>query len=104
MVDLRGFAMWAGVLLALSPGLGEARPATESADLVLKAPAAKSSYIIDGAEWVCLGTVCHAAVVADMPAVRSCQRVVAALGAADSFTWRGKALSAEDLAKCNLRA
>lgn len=104
MAGLKGMAMWAGLMLALSPGLGEARPAVESADLVLRVPAAKSSYIIDGAEWVCLGTACHAAVVEDMPAVRSCQRVVAVLGAVDSFTWRGRVLTAEELAACNARA
>jgi hypothetical protein len=95
--------MAASLWLALAPGLGEAA-SPDSAELVLKVPAAKSSYIIDGAEWVCMGTACHAAAVQDMPAVRSCQRVVAVLGAADSFTWRGKDLNAEELAKCNARA
>ncbi len=103
MVALKGIAMVTGLWLALAPGLGEAA-SPDSAELVLKAPAAKSSYIIDGAEWLCLGTTCHAAAVQDMPAVRSCQRVVAVLGAVDSFTWCGKALSAEELAKCNARA
>jgi hypothetical protein len=104
MAGLKGLAMWAGLLLALAPGLGEARDVSESADLVLKVPAAKASTIIDGAEWVCLGTACHAAVVEDMPTVRSCQRVAAVLGAVDSFTWRGRVLTAEELPACNTRA
>ncbi len=104
MAVLKGISVFASLWLALAPGLGEARTVSESAELVLKVPAAQSSYIIDGAEWVCLGTACHAAVVADMPAVRSCQRIVAVLGAIDSFTWRGRVLTADELAACNMRA
>jgi hypothetical protein len=104
MTVLKGISVFAALWLALAPGLGDARQVSESADLVLKIPAAQSSYIIDGAEWVCLGTACHAAVVDDMPAVRSCQRVVAVLGAVDAFTWRGRVLTAEELAACNTKA
>ncbi|MBW8880826.1 MAG: hypothetical protein JF615_05180 [Asticcacaulis sp.] len=92
-------------MVLMVPSLAGARPAAvESADLTLKTAAAKSNYIIDGAEWTCSNTACHAAWVDDMPAVRSCQRVVAEIGAVDAFTWRGKVLSADDLARCNASA
>ena len=87
------------------PSLAGASPAAvESADLTLKTAAAKSSYIIDGSEWACDGATCHSAWVEDMPAVRSCQRVVSEIGAVDAFSWRGKALTADELARCNVRA
>ena len=87
------------------PSFGQARqPDVESADLALVAASAQPSYIIDGAQWSCSGTACHAGWVDDMPALRSCQRIVAETGAVAGFTWRGKTLSAADLAQCNTRA
>lgn len=76
----------------------------ESADLTLAQPAAQGEYIIDGADWRCSGTVCHSDFVDDMPALRSCKRVVAVTGAVAAFTWRGKVLSPAEISVCNTRA
>jgi len=92
----------AALLLALP---AEARaPLVESAELTLAAPTAKAEYIIDGALWKCLEAACRAAFVDDMPAFRSCKRVVAVTGAVTAFTWRGKALSESEIAVCNTKA
>ena len=96
------YALAALALLA-APALG-GMSAVESADLTLAQPAAQPSYIIDGAAWSCSGTSCHAGFVDDMPAFRSCKRVVSVTGAVTAFTWRGKALSSDEIAVCNTRA
>ena len=93
----------AALALLIAPALGGMAP-VESADLTLAKPAAQTSYIIDGASWSCAGTACHAGFVDDMPAFRSCKRIVSVTGAVTSFTWRGKALSADEIAVCNARA
>lgn len=93
------------LMAAFAPLSGwTAAPNTEFGDLTLQQPAAQNDYIIDGANWVCSGASCHADYVSDMPALRSCQRVVAKLGAVSSFTYRGQALNEADLATCNTRA
>lgn len=79
-------------------------PLVESAELTLATPATQAEFIIDGALWTCHDTTCRAATVADMPAGRSCQRVVAITGAVTSFTWRGKVLSESQIAVCNTKA
>jgi hypothetical protein len=57
--------------------------------------------IVDGASWRCEGTACTASGGANQPATRACRRVVARLGTVTEFTWRGTALSAEQIAACN---
>ena len=57
--------------------------------------------IIDGANWRCEGQTCTASGGADQPAPRACRRVVARFGAVTEFSWKGTALSAEQLAVCN---
>ncbi|MDV6331888.1 CC_3452 family protein [Asticcacaulis sp. 201] len=79
-------------------------PQVQSAELTLSTPARQAEFIIDGAVWTCRDSACHASVVADMPAARSCQRVVSVTGAVTAFTWRGKTLSDAELATCNTRA
>ncbi len=91
------------LLMNASP-LIAASPRSEGADLTLAVPAAKAEYIIDGAAWTCAGTVCHSDFVDDMPALRSCKRIVPITGAVTSFTWRGKALRDAEIAVCNTRA
>ena len=76
----------------------------DSADLTLAQPATQGEYIIDGADWRCSGTVCHSDFVADMPALRSCKRVVAVTGPVTAFSWRGKLLSPAEISVCNTRA
>ncbi len=93
----------AALALLTAPALG-GMSAVESADLTLAQPATQTSFIIDGASWSCSGTSCHAGFVDDMPAFRSCKRVVATTGAVTAFSWRGKALSSDEIAVCNTRA
>ena len=57
--------------------------------------------IIDGASWRCEGQTCTASGGADQPAPRACRRVAARLGPVTEFSWKGTALTAEQLAVCN---
>lgn len=50
--------------------------------------------------WSCEGTNCRGVNSGSAP-IRVCQRLVKKHGAVKSFTTKGKALSAEKLAKCN---
>lgn len=77
---------------------------TESAELTLQQPAAQNEFIIDGARWTCDGATCRSGFVDDMPALRSCKRVVAVTGAVTQFSWRGRALNEAELAVCNTKA
>ena len=89
----------AAALFAAAPAF--AQPAASSATLAdaAKAPAART--IIDGAAWRCEGATCTASGGANQPATRACRRVVARFGAVSAFTWKGEALSAEQLTACN---
>lgn len=85
-------------LLVAAPAL--AQPPASS--LTLASGAAPSErVIIDGAAWRCDGAACTATGGADQPATRACRRVVAKLGKVTAFTWKGAALSPEQLAACN---
>lgn len=86
----------------LTPLSASAR--TESAELTLQQPAAQNEFIIDGARWNCDGATCRSGFVDDMPALRSCKRVVAVTGAVTSFSWRGRALNEAEIAVCNTKA
>lgn len=88
--------------VALTPLTATAR--TESAELTLQQPAAQNEFIIDGARWNCEGATCRSGFVDDMPALRSCKRVVAVTGAVSAFNWRGRALNEAELAVCNTKA
>lgn len=63
------------------------------------APAGRT--IVDGAGWTCEGATCTASGGANQPASRACRRVVARVGKVTAFTWKGQALTAEQLATCN---
>jgi len=75
--------------------------ATSSAVLVDAARAPAARIIIDGASWSCVGASCTANGGANQPAARACRRVVARFGAVSSFSYKGTALSAEQIAACN---
>lgn len=92
------------VATLIVPPFASARQLATGAELTLGAPAVKAEFIIDGAVWTCDGAVCRSRFVDDMPALRSCKRVVAETGAVTAFTWRGKTLDAAQLAECNTRA
>jgi hypothetical protein len=64
-----------------------------------RAPATRT--IIDGASWSCTGSTCTASGGANQPATRACRRVVARFGALSSFSYKGVALTAEQIAACN---
>ncbi len=64
-----------------------------------RAPA--RATIIDGANWRCEGQTCTASGGATQPAPRACRRVVARFGPVTEFSWKGVALSAEEVAACN---
>ena len=75
-------------------------PAT-SAVLADAARAPTTVVIIDGASWRCEGASCTASGGANQPATRACRRVVARFGAVSSFSYKGVALAAEQIAACN---
>lgn len=85
----------AGSAAAQTPG--------QSFTLSSAASAPTVPVIIDGVSWRCgEGAVCvGTGRGTEQPATRACRRVVARVGAVASFSWRGQALSAEQLATCN---
>jgi hypothetical protein len=98
---MRSVLSLAALCLALAaPAVAQAPNGTRLvlAD-VANAPA--RPVIIDGANWRCEGATCTASGGNNQPAPRACRRVVARLGAVTEFTWRGTALTAEQVAACN---
>jgi hypothetical protein len=89
----------AAVLFAAAPAFAQA-PAT-SAVLADAARAPTGNTIIDGATWRCEGTTCTASGGANQPATRACRRVAARLGPVSAFSYKGVALTAEQIAACN---
>ncbi len=95
----------AALMLAASPALAQTTapaPAVATQAILIdaaRAPAGRT--IIDGANWRCEGATCTATGGANQPATRACRRVVARFGAVSAFTYRGAALTAEQLAACN---
>lgn len=92
-------------VLLIAAALFVAAPAVAAAptgsSLTLQSGAAPSRVIIDGASWRCEAQTCVATGGAEQPAARACRRVVARIGKVSAFTWKGQALSAEQLAACN---
>lgn len=89
----------AAALFVAAPAVAQS-PAT-SATLADAAKAPAGRTIIDGAAWRCEGSSCIASGGANQPASRACRRVVARFGPVSAFTWKGEALSAEQLTACN---
>lgn len=89
----------AAALFAAAPVFAQAPASTAVLTDAAKAPAGRT--IIDGATWRCDGATCSATGGANQPASRACRRVVARFGAVSAFTYKGTALSAEELAVCN---
>lgn len=89
----------AAALFAAAPAFAQT-PAT-SAVLVDAARAPVAAIIIDGASWRCQGASCTASGGANQPATRACRRVVVRFGAVSSFSYKGVALTAEQIAACN---
>lgn len=89
----------AAALFAAAPAFAQAPASSAVLADASTAPAART--IIDGAAWRCEGASCTATGGADQPATRACRRVVARFGAVSSFSYKGVALTAEQLAACN---
>ncbi|MFN3668155.1 MAG: CC_3452 family protein [Brevundimonas sp.] len=93
----------AATLFAAAPAVAQT-PAPAPATHAVLADAARAPagrLIIDGATWRCEGATCTASGGASQPATRACRRVVARLGAVSAFSYKGVALSAEQIAACN---
>ncbi|WP_309629274.1 CC_3452 family protein [Brevundimonas sp.] len=88
---------------AAAPAVAQAPSAGAATRLVLvdASRAPTRATIIDGASWRCEGQTCTASGGANQPAPRACRRVAARLGQVTEFSWRGTALTAEQLAVCN---
>lgn len=91
----------AAALFVAAPALAQAPAATTSAVLADAARAPAGRTIIDGAAWRCDGASCTANGGANQPATRACRRVVARFGAVSSFSYRGVALTAQQITACN---
>jgi hypothetical protein len=89
----------AAALFAATPAAAQANATNAVLADAAKAPAGRT--IIDGAAWRCEGTSCTATGGANQPAPRACRRVVTRFGQVTAFTYKGVALSAEQLAVCN---
>jgi hypothetical protein len=90
-------------LFAAAPAFAQtpsSSPAT-SAVLADAARAPAGAVIIDGASWRCEGASCTASGGTSQPATRACRRFVARFGAVSSFSYKGIALTAEQIAACN---
>lgn len=95
---MRALLVAAAVLFA-APAFANAPASSATLADAGKAPAERT--IIDGAAWRCEGATCTASGGANQPATRACRRVVARFGAVTAFTYKGVALSAEQIAACN---
>lgn len=91
----------AAICLALAAPVTAQAPAGTRLVLADAASAPTRPIIVDGANWRCEGSSCTASGGANQPASRACRRVVARLGAVTEFTWRGTALTTEQLTACN---
>lgn len=89
----------AAALFAAAPAL--AQTSDTSAVLADAARAPMEATIIDGASWRCEGATCTASGGANQPATRACRRVVARFGPVTAFSYKGVALTAEQIAACN---
>ena len=89
----------AATLFVAAPAF--AQSAASSAVLTDAARAPAGRTIIDGAAWRCEGTACTANGGANQTAARACRRVVARFGPVSAFTYKGVALTAEQVAACN---
>ena len=66
----------------------------------LTTPAATPRTVAGSLIWNCAGTACNAARGTSRPAI-VCARLVRTMGPVTSFVAEGRALEADDLAKCN---
>lgn len=89
----------AAALLVAAPAFAQSAASSAVLTDAGRAPAGRT--IIDGAAWRCEGTACTANGGANQTAARACRRVVARFGAVSAFTYKGVALTSEEIAACN---
>ena len=89
----------AATLFVAAPAVAEAPVSSAVLADASRAPAGRT--IIDGAAWRCEGATCTANGGANQTATRACRRVVARIGQVSAFTYKGVALSSEEIAACN---
>ncbi len=89
----------AAALFAAAPALAQGPASSAVLTDAGRAPTART--IIDGAAWRCEGGSCTATGGANQPATRACRRVVARFGPVSAFSYKGVALTAEQLTACN---
>lgn len=90
----------AAALFAAAPAFAEGAAPT-SLTLADPASAPTRTTIIDGARWACEGASCTATGGTEQPAPRACRRVVSRIGKVTAFSYKGVALTEEQLATCN---
>jgi hypothetical protein len=95
---MRAFIVAAALFVA-APAFAQSAASTAVLNDAAKAPAGRT--IIDGANWRCEGATCTANGGASQTPARACRRVVARFGTVSAFTYKGVALSAEELTACN---
>ena len=92
-------------LCAAAGAAGAAQAKGRSAEAVLAgAPQGELRQVIDGRQWSCLGNGCRGAASAaakSQPVVFECQGVAQKLGPLTLYRSGGRALSAEQLERCN---
>ena len=93
-------AMFIAAALFAAPAVVQT-PAATSLTLADAAKAPSRPLIIDGARWSCEGATCTASGGSEQPATRACRRVVQRLGTVTAFSWKGEALTDEQIAVCN---
>ena len=93
-------ALFIAAALFAAPAVAQT-PAATSLTLADAARAPSRPMIIDGARWSCEGAACTASGGSEQPATRACRRVVQRLGPVTSFSWKGEALTDEQIAACN---
>lgn len=93
-------ALFIAAALFAAPAVAQT-PAATSLTLADAARAPSRPMIIDGARWSCEGAACTASGGSEQPATRACRRVVQRLGPVTSFSWKGEALTDEQIAVCN---
>jgi hypothetical protein len=93
-------ALFIAAALFAAPAVAQA-PAATSLTLADASKAPSRPLIIDGARWSCEGAACTASGGSEQPATRACRRAVQRLGPVTSFSWKGEALTDEQIAACN---
>jgi hypothetical protein len=88
-------------LSLLAGGAALAQPGANNSLTLANPSSTPNKVIIDGAVWKCANGACVATGGKSQSADRACRRVVAKLGAVQTFSWQGETLSDDAVAACN---